>query len=131
MIPEAQTTDLPLVSREADDLYNFTVLFSNALVFVAAQNPRSLQRWKNIIPADKIVHSLEALFVGCGWDTEQTRCSGLAQRGVVVLDDEKDVSTAQWRRSILDAVDVRRRACVDRSKRKGIWVIEKSLIVEE
>lgn len=94
-------------------------VLSKSLVFVAAQNPVSRRRWKLLVPPERIVHSLEALFSGCGWNSEpQHPPSPWVQRGVIVL-DQGDGSSR-----VLDAVNQRKASCADRSDRKAIWFLE-------
>ncbi|KAJ6518607.1 hypothetical protein C8R45DRAFT_948670 [Mycena sanguinolenta] len=100
-------------------------VLSESLVFVAAQNPTSRQLWKLKIPPERTVHSLDALFIACGWDSLGPP-SPWIQRGVIVLD--VDESPAH-RTNILDAMNRRKAACVDQqSNRKAICMLEGNML---
>ncbi|KAJ6581305.1 hypothetical protein B0H19DRAFT_1018028 [Mycena capillaripes] len=105
------------------DQESISAVLSKSLVFVAAQDPVSRRRWKLMIPPERTVDSLESLFVACGWNSEESPIPGV-QRGVIVLD--VDESTAH-RRLIMDAMNERKALCVDQSKRKAIWVLERNM----
>lgn len=97
-------------------------ILSGSLVFVATQNPISRRQWKLKIPSERIVHSLETLFIGCGWASEQAP-NPHVQRGIIVLDDDEELA---YRTDVLDAVKERKMLCSDLSNRKAIQVLERN-----
>ncbi len=99
-------------------------VLSNSLVFVAAKNPVSRRQWKLIIPPERTIHSLESLFINCGWESAEPPSLTWVQRGVIVFD--VDESAARKTR-ILNALTERKALCTDQSNRKAIWVLERNI----
>jgi hypothetical protein len=97
-------------------------VLSKSLVHIAAENPLSRRRWRPMIPPERILHTLQALFTGCGWDSDHTRHSNSrVQRGVIVLDDVGDlIAHTTW---VLTNVNVRKASC-PRSDRQIIWTVQ-------
>ncbi|KAJ7245174.1 hypothetical protein B0H12DRAFT_1211485 [Mycena haematopus] len=117
-----RTIQSPISTKDKESISD---VLSKSLVFVAAQNPISRQRWKLKIPPERTVHSLEALFIACGWDSRGPP-SPWIQRGVIVLD--VDESTAH-RTNILAAMNKRKAACIDKqSNRKAICMLERNML---
>ncbi|KAF7370772.1 DNA ligase [Mycena sanguinolenta] len=117
-----RTIQLPISTKDRESISD---VLSDSLVFVAAQNPTSRQLWKLKIPPERTVHSLEALFIACGWDSPGPP-SPWIQRGIIVLD--VDESTAH-RTNILDAMNKRKAACVEQQfKRKAICMLEGNML---
>ncbi|KAJ7435078.1 hypothetical protein B0H11DRAFT_685749 [Mycena galericulata] len=112
--PERKT---PVKHRES-----ISDVLSDSLVFVAAQSSRSRRQWKLKIPSERLVHSLESLFIGCGWDSEHPP-SPWVQRGVIVLDDADESAHGS---RVLVALDERKALCKDQSVRKAILVLKRS-----
>lgn len=75
-----------------------------------------------MISPERTVDSLESLFVACGWNSEEPPRPWV-QRGVIVL----DVDESAHRNLIMEAMKERKALCVDHSKRKAIWVLERNL----
>ncbi|KAF8216343.1 hypothetical protein K438DRAFT_1703159 [Mycena galopus ATCC 62051] len=117
--PTIPTIQLPTISTE--NTQSISEVLSKSLVFVAAQNPISRQRWKLKIPPERTVHSLEALFIACGWDSGGLSSPCQIQRGIIVID--VDESTAH-RTSILDAMNKRKATGMNQSNRKAICMLE-------
>ncbi|KAJ7634197.1 hypothetical protein DFH06DRAFT_1221373 [Mycena polygramma] len=102
-------------------------VLSKSMVFIAAQNPTSRRRWTLIVPPEGIVHSLESLFVACGWNSEDSP-SPWVERGVIILDVDE---SAAHKGLIMDAMNKRKPLCIDQSRRKAIWILQKNLAAEE
>ncbi|KAJ7777837.1 hypothetical protein DFH07DRAFT_796301, partial [Mycena maculata] len=101
---------------------SISAVLADALVFVAAQNPIARQRWKLMIPSERVAPSLESLLVGCGWGLENTPPpSPGMQRGVIVLDDGDE--SAQMR--VNKAVNQRKALCGDRSGTKAVVILQR------
>ncbi|KAJ6457176.1 hypothetical protein C8R47DRAFT_173370 [Mycena vitilis] len=127
-------TSSPLVVQPAKDAQpqekppaSMTDVLSESMVFIASQNPTSCRRWKLIVPPERIVHSLESLFVACGWNPEDSP-SPSVERGVIILDVDE---AAAHKGVIIDAMNKRQSSCIDQSRRKAIWMLEKDLAAEE
>ncbi|KAJ7126560.1 hypothetical protein C8R43DRAFT_1134885 [Mycena crocata] len=104
---------------------SITDVLANSIVFVAAQNDISRRRWKAVIPPERIVHSLESLFVACGWEPEDSQPpSASLQRGIIILDNAEESGPHRVR--TLNALNARKVLCDDLSDRKAIWVLERS-----
>ncbi|KAJ7918946.1 DNA ligase N terminus-domain-containing protein [Mycena leptocephala] len=111
-------TSSPLAVQPPKDLQSpgtiaesISDVLSNSLVFVAAKNPRT-------------IHSLESLFINCGWESAEPPSLTWVQRGVIVFD--VDESAARKTR-ILNALTERKALCTDQSNRKAIWVLERNI----
>ncbi|KAJ7695203.1 hypothetical protein B0H17DRAFT_1056785 [Mycena rosella] len=100
---------------------SITDVLSKSLVFVATQDPICRRRWKLMIPPERMVHSLESLFAGCGWDVEDEQpASGRMQQGVIVFDKVEE------RAHVAEAVNARKALCIERSDRKAIWLLQRN-----
>ncbi|KAF7356774.1 DNA ligase [Mycena venus] len=116
--------DLQSSARSAQDKGSISDVLLHSLVFVAAQNPLSRQQWKLKIPPERTVHSLEALFVACGWNSGEPP-SPWVQRGVIVLDVNESPA---HKATILDAMNKRKVACTNQSNRKAICMLERNIL---
>ncbi|KAJ7043390.1 hypothetical protein C8F04DRAFT_718106 [Mycena alexandri] len=122
--PAVQRTKDPQCSSPTKDRGSTSDVLATSVVFVAAENPISRRRWKLMIPQERRVHSLESLFIACGWHSEDSS-SPSVKRGVIVLDVDE---SAGHRTRILDAMKQRKAACGDRSKRKAICLLQRRLV---
>jgi DNA ligase-4 len=115
---------IPSPAISTKDRESISDVLSKSLVFVAAQNPISRERWKLKVPPERIVHSLEALFIACGWDSGVPP-SPWVRRGIIVLDvDESTVHKT----NILNAMNERRAACIHQSNRASICMLERNML---
>ncbi|KAJ6591764.1 hypothetical protein DFH09DRAFT_1137908 [Mycena vulgaris] len=116
-----QRTD---VQPPATPTESITDILLKSLVFIAPQTPTSRRRWKAMIAPERIVHSAESLFAGCGWHSEPAHLpSPWVQQGVIVFDDVEEY--AAERALILDVVKQRAALRSDRSDRKAIWCLKR------
>jgi len=81
---------------------------------------------KRLVPADHLLHSLESLLVGCGWnaqDGEEIKLCGWVERGVIIIDTSESHGN-DWRVYALGILEERRAMCANRKKGKPIWVFD-------
>jgi hypothetical protein len=99
----------------------------HALVWFAKPSGRSDLSWKNCVPQQQRLHSVNSLLTGCGWHTDD-RGSVWAERGVIFV-DESDEMGKTWKSYAMKAIEERRArlTTIGPSKslpRKPIWVFD-------
>ncbi|KAJ7180474.1 hypothetical protein C8R46DRAFT_1069579 [Mycena filopes] len=116
----AAKTGATISTQERASMSEF---LGTSMVYVAAENAIFRRRWKTMIPNESRVHSLESLFVACGWHLEEPSIAWV-RRGVIVLDVNE---SASHRARILDCLKQRRMACGERAQRKAICLLERAV----
>ncbi|KAF7430590.1 hypothetical protein PC9H_006298 [Pleurotus ostreatus] len=102
----------------------------HSLIWVARNKPTTTA-YPNI-PSDNELHSLESVFIGCGWskDIQGTSTSSWVRQGVIFVED------STWHRYVMDAIYQRKQSMTmsptrgkdkvdgSTSRRKPIWVFD-------
>ncbi|KAK7031333.1 DNA ligase [Favolaschia claudopus] len=103
-------------------------VLSKSLVFIATQIPTARQSWMAKVPSENVVHSLEGLFVACGWVSGRASIPVVQpEQGVIVLDVE---DAPALKVSILNVLKARKASCVDEPRRKAICLLERKLDIQ-
>jgi len=131
--PKTSSPGSPHVKKHSFGSLPFHLLIEDAFLLVCRpiypiiRRPKGKPALSTLLPADRLLHTLEALLIGCGWSSRRTPVPKGIKRGIVFVDTSDGETVTNLIQTLLDKEELKNKS-TNASQAKAVLVISKEYL---